>query len=322
ADKFPDDVTQWGDIDGDGYGDNLSGNNPDAFFTDSTQWSDSDGDGYGDNPAGRLYDLFPNNPTQWEDADGDGLGDNPNGTEADPYLNDFDNDGYNDSIDILPKLASPGDLDADGCMDENDTFPANAKECSDFDGDGIGDNEDTDDDNDGWADTDEMRLGTDPFSSAEEPVESFEIVLPGTTIGLGAWDIIGMLGGIPLTLWILSGLVSRNGRTRAYEQRLFEARTEEELSEISDAYEWSLMWKMIGPHQALRLERIRSNLEFKFNQMLQPDSGIDQTAMVETSAPDSSMTGVVGTDGYEWIKDGGANWYRPANTGGEWTRWQ
>ncbi len=322
ADKFPDDATQWGDIDGDGYGDNLSGNNPDAFFTDSTQWSDSDGDGYGDNPAGRLYDLFPNNPTQWEDNDGDGLGDNLAGTDADPYLNDFDNDGYNDSIDILPKLASPGDLDNDGCMDENDTFPADAKECRDFDGDGVGDNEDTDDDGDGWADTDEMRLGTDPFSSAEEPVETFELVMPGTTIGLGAWDLIGMLGGIPLGLWILSGLLTRNGRTRAYEKRLFEARTEEELSEISDAYEWSLMWKMVGPHQALRLERIRSNLEVKFNQMLQPDSGIDQTSMVETSAPDSSMAGTVGTDGYEWMQEGGANWYRPAHTGGEWTRWQ
>ena len=64
---------QWSDIDGDGYGDNSTGNNPDAFPTDATQWSDMDGDGYGDNPTGRLYDLFPENPTQWEDADGDGL---------------------------------------------------------------------------------------------------------------------------------------------------------------------------------------------------------------------------------------------------------
>ncbi|MDC0055822.1 hypothetical protein OAJ94_02080 [Deltaproteobacteria bacterium] len=322
ADKFPDDVTQWGDIDGDGYGDTQTGTNPDAFITDSTQWADSDGDGYGDNPAGRLYDMFPNNPTQWEDNDGDGFGDNQSGTDADPYLNDFDNDGFNDTIDVLPKLASPGDLDNDGCMDENDTFPANARECSDYDGDGVGDNEDTDDDDDGWADTDEMRLGTDPYSSSEEPVETFELVMPGTAIGLGAWDLIGMLGGIPLGLWILSGLLTRNGRTKSYERRLFEARTEEELSEISDAYEWSLMWKMVGPHQALRLERIRSNLEFKFNQMLQPDSGIDQTSMVETSAPDSSMAGTVGTDGYEWMQEGGANWYRPAHTGGEWTRWQ
>ena len=42
---------------------------------------------------------------QWLDEDGDGLGDNQSGTDADPFL-DFDNDGFNDSIDILPKLAS------------------------------------------------------------------------------------------------------------------------------------------------------------------------------------------------------------------------
>ena len=198
ADKFPDDVTQWGDIDGDGYGDNAEGTNPDAFITDATQWSDEDGDGYGDNPAGRLYDQFPLNPTQWLDEDGDGLGDNLNGTNADTSLNDFDNDGYNDSIDPLPKLPSPGDLDNDGVLDVNDLFPEDFREWADNDGDGEGDNADTDDDNDGWADTDEVRLGTDPFGAADVPIDSFEIVIPGTAVGLGAWDLIGMFGGIPL----------------------------------------------------------------------------------------------------------------------------
>ena len=33
-------------IDGDGYGDNLTGINGDAFPNDSTQYRDSDGDGY------------------------------------------------------------------------------------------------------------------------------------------------------------------------------------------------------------------------------------------------------------------------------------
>ena len=149
-----------------------------------------------------MYDQFPQNPTQWVDDDGDGLGDNLNGTDADPYLNDFDNDGYNDSTDILPKLPSPGDLDADGCLDEDDAFPSNSQECLDNDGDGEGDNADVDDDNDGWADTEEIRLNTDPFNSADEPVESFEIVIPGTSVGLGAWDLIGIFGGIPLFVWI------------------------------------------------------------------------------------------------------------------------
>ena len=40
--------------DGDGYGDNPNGSNPDAFPNDLTEWRDGDGDGYGDNS-----DAFP-----------------------------------------------------------------------------------------------------------------------------------------------------------------------------------------------------------------------------------------------------------------------
>ena len=343
ADKFPDDATQWGDIDGDGYGDNPLGNNPDVFITDATQWSDADGDGYGDNPAGRLYDQFPQNPTQWVDDDGDGLGDNLNGTDADPYLNDFDNDGYNDSIDILPKLPSPGDLDADGCLDGNDVFPSNPQECLDNDGDGEGDNADVDDDNDGWADTDEIRLGTDPFNSAEEPVESFEIVIPGTAVGLGAWDLIGMFGGIPLFSWILFGFVTRNTRCAKYESLLRDATTRDELEQVAYKWEYSLMLRMLGPHQGIRLERLRAELDDKFEAMDQPLSSIenhefDQTQMVveemndtEKQVPElvtqsdypSIEDAAQKTDenGYEWFTaQDGTNFYRTIGSQADWTR--
>ena len=84
ADPFPNDPTQWVDADGDGYGDNVEGNNPDLFPRDITQWFDSDGDGFGDNQNGVNPDAFPDDSTQWIDADGDGLGDNINGTNPDP----------------------------------------------------------------------------------------------------------------------------------------------------------------------------------------------------------------------------------------------
>ena len=109
---------------------------------------------------------------------------------------------------MLPKLASPGDLDADGCLDEKDVFPDNPRECTDSDNDGVGDNEDADDDNDGWTDTEEIRLGTNSLSSAEKPVDSFEIVLPRTAIGLGAWDLIGIFGGVPIFSWLLFGFAT------------------------------------------------------------------------------------------------------------------
>jgi|ETNmetMinimDraft_8_1059916.scaffolds.fasta_scaffold679444_1 hypothetical protein len=38
--------------------------------------------------------------------------------------------------------------------------------------------------------------------------------------------------------------------------------------------------------------------------------------------PDKNMQGIVQTDGYEWINHGGHKWYRVANVGAEWTRWQ
>ena len=45
------------------------------------------------------------------------------------------------------------DDDNDGCLDQEDAFPLNERECKDSDGDGVGDESDFDDDNDGvWDD--------------------------------------------------------------------------------------------------------------------------------------------------------------------------
>ena len=157
-DAFPNDATQWADYDGDGYGDNASGNNPDAFPADATQWSDADGDGYGDNPAGNNPDAFPNDSTQWSDIDGDGYGDNPAGNNPDAFPNestqwaDTDGDGCGDNMggnnpDFFPNDPTQcGDADGDGYGDNAsgnnpDAFPADGTQWSDADGDGYGDNQ-------------------------------------------------------------------------------------------------------------------------------------------------------------------------------------
>ena len=343
ADRFPNDPTQWSDIDGDGFGDNVTGNNPDIFPTDPTQHSDRDGDGYGDDLSGRLADLFPDNPTQWEDADGDGLGDNQSGTNPDLHLFDFDNDGYIDALDILPMLASPGDLDADGCPDEVDVFDDNPRECYDFDNDTIGDNEDTDDDGDGWSDTEEDRLGTDPKDPLSVPVDSFEVVIPGTSVGLGAWDLIGMFGGIPLFLWLAFGFVTRNSRAARFENRLREARTRDELEAIALDWEYAMMMRLIGPHQGIRLERIRVELDDNMESMNQSLSslksdGDDQTHLVvaemeqqgkmresnlmDSDTPSKEMTGNQGDDGYEWLEHNGRQYFRQVNEpASDWEEW-
>lgn len=325
ADKFPDDSTQWGDIDGDGYGDNASGNSPDAFPTDATQWSDIDGDGFGDNPSGRMYDEFPQNPTQWEDKDGDGLGDNQSGIDADPYLNDYDNDGYNDTIDILPRLYSPGDMDNDGCLDDEDEFWDYALECKDTDGDGTGDNSDADDDNDGWTDADEIRADTNPLSASSQPVDSFEIQIGN--IGLGAWDLIGIFGGFPIFTWLLFGFVTRNSRCAKYEVELEKAESRKELEQVALRWEYSLMLRLLGPHQGIRLERIRAELDDKFeiaeklmiSEPFDPTTDVDHTPLVEEEEkeairlkqpPDDVDPDQIDDNGYGWLEYEGKNWYR------------
>jgi hypothetical protein len=63
-DDFPNEPTQWSDFDGDNYGDNPDGLNPDAFPEDPNEWLDSDGDNYGDNT-----DEYPNDSTKWKKED-------------------------------------------------------------------------------------------------------------------------------------------------------------------------------------------------------------------------------------------------------------
>jgi alpha-tubulin suppressor-like RCC1 family protein len=456
ADAFPDDPNRWTDSDGDGvadeddafendatqsedrdndtYGDNPRGNFPDAFPDDSTEWMDSDNDGvgnnadakpfdptqtsdrdldgYGDDPLGNGADLFPDDSSQWADADGDGLGDNwgntswdasrlshwpgefvENANRSDFYPLDRDNDGYNDSIDILPDFYSSGDLDNDGVPDELDWKPADSREWADFDGDGLGDNEDPDDDNDGWADTDEIREGTDPFASGSTPIDSFEIVIPGTSVGLGAWDLIGIFGGVPLFSWVGFGFITRNDRCVKYEVMLKEARSREELEQVALKAEFSLMLRLLGPHQGIRLERLRAELDDLIeigsitNNAGEVNYGlpdIDQTGLVEKSIPEigthsqlysepvnveptfvqpvqteplhiesafealtpvqtvipgppvtqippvapvaplpaTSLTGVAGDDGYEWLQYEGSQYFRITNSASEWTIWQ
>ena len=299
ADAFPTDVSQWADSDNDGFGDNLTGSNPDdcptqggnstvdrigcpdqdgdgisdadglwnvsqgadAFRYDKTQWADQDGDGFGDNASGNLPDACPtefgdswqnntfgcldvdqdgwadsqdkqpDDPTQWADVDGDGYGDNLGGTTPDACPGtignstqgnrygcvDSDGDGWDDTIDELPALkyqwldqdadgfgdnatgpqpdACPGipgtstvdrygclDSDSDGISDDNDAFPSDPARSSDVDGDGYDDLEDgcmliagnstfdrfgcLDSDGDGYSDTDaqwNMSDGSDAF---------------------------------------------------------------------------------------------------------------------------------------------------------------
>ena len=131
VDAFPNDSTQWQDSDGDGYGDNLAGNNSDAFLYDATQWQDSDGDGYGDNLTGNSPDVFPSEPSQWNDTDGDGYGDNQSGFEPDDCVSVWGNSTNG-------RFGCPDD-DGDGLANIDDAFPDDPLRGGDADLDGYDD---------------------------------------------------------------------------------------------------------------------------------------------------------------------------------------
>jgi len=97
------------DSDGDGRTDNV-----DAFINDVSQWSDLDGDGCGDNLEGNNSDSLPDDPSECNDSDEDGIGDN---SDTCP--------GFNDGIDVDSDNIPDGcdefiDSDNDGVIDGKD----------------------------------------------------------------------------------------------------------------------------------------------------------------------------------------------------------
>ena len=114
---------QWGDRDGDGYGDNNSQDawNRDAFPLDETQHADSDEDGYGDNIDGNNPDDCP---SIWGNSTADRNG-----------CTDTDGDGHSNIYSF--------DLNSETGLRENelgDALPDDPDQWRDRDGDGFGEN--------------------------------------------------------------------------------------------------------------------------------------------------------------------------------------
>ncbi|MDB4109493.1 DUF5011 domain-containing protein [Porticoccaceae bacterium] len=69
------------------------------------------------------------------------------------------------------------DVDGDGVKDSSDAFPLDSSETLDTDNDGIGNNTDTDDDNDGYTDVEEIADGTDPLDANSAPMGGLSLIL-------------------------------------------------------------------------------------------------------------------------------------------------
>ena len=121
SDAFPDEASQHSDEDGDGFGDNIEGVQPDACVDVAGTSSmglygclDSDQDGWDD-----LTDAYPDDQRLWSDGDGDGYADQSDtersddcpevfGTSYETFLGclDGDGDGWSDSNDAYPEDAA------------------------------------------------------------------------------------------------------------------------------------------------------------------------------------------------------------------------
>lgn len=87
------------------------------------------------------------------------------GDIVDSVIIENDGDSGDLVIPVTAAVSAGSDADADGIADHLDSFPDDPVESADTDGDGIGNREDTDDDNDGMSDNFEIRHGLDPESN-------------------------------------------------------------------------------------------------------------------------------------------------------------
>ena len=94
----------------------------------------------------------------------------------------------------------PIDSDGDGVPDESDDFPNDPNETTDTDGDGIGNNADTDDDNDGMPDSYETANGLNPL------VDDADADLDGDGLLNGDEYVAGTLPNDPLSLFKVDGI--------------------------------------------------------------------------------------------------------------------
>ncbi|MCH1602720.1 MAG: hypothetical protein L7S57_07730, partial [Luminiphilus sp.] len=103
-----------------------------------------------------------------------------------PSQLDSDGDGVDDANDAFPNDPNESvdtdgdgvgnnadtDDDGDGVADADDAFPLDSSETADTDGDGVGNNSDTDDDGDGMPDAFEEQYGLDTLDSSDAALDT------------------------------------------------------------------------------------------------------------------------------------------------------
>ena len=96
----------------------------------------------------------------------------PSGNTTSVTVNLTVTDDLNSCVTASDSSPAVSDSDGDGLEDSIDAFPNDPTEWVDTDLDGIGNNSDTDDDDDGFLDTIEILAGSDPIDSNSIPLDT------------------------------------------------------------------------------------------------------------------------------------------------------
>jgi len=195
GDVFPLDENEWFDTDGDGIGNNADTDDDNDGLDDTTEASsdpatnptnpDTDGDGVCDGSVNVTIndsqiciggpDELPTDPDETIDTDGDGIGNNADtDDDGDGLSDDEENEiGTNPLVpDTDGDFYCDGPIVVAGCAGSDDAFPLDDSEWLDTDGDGIGNNADTDDDGDSYDDIWENDNGYDPLDGCDPNLNS------------------------------------------------------------------------------------------------------------------------------------------------------
>jgi len=155
GDEFGYSVSGAGDVNNDGYADVIVG----ARYDDNTGSNSGSARVFSGKDGTILYTFNGDSASDQFGYSVSGAGDVDKDNYADLIVGAYFNDNNGDSSGsafiysgAMFLVWTPGDTDGDGVMDGDDAFPLDPTEWRDTDGDGIGDNADTDDDNDGVED--------------------------------------------------------------------------------------------------------------------------------------------------------------------------
>jgi hypothetical protein len=145
-----------------------------------------------------------------------------------------------------------------------------------------------------------------------------------------------MFGGIPIFSWIAFGLLTRNGRCSRYEDAINNSESREELESVVEKWEFSLMLRLLGPHQGIRLERLRAEVDDKLKdseRLLadeEPITSVDQTSIVDEQAKElpiisnppafDAVADQTDEQGYSWLEHNGVQWYKGPDSNSEWNK--